>query len=134
MSGPMIKRGVVSARSMCRLAIIVAAATCMFVAAAHAFSKEAVADAQALLKTMQQRVQTGSATPAEVAQVEHYLLDMKYKSGQIRLAEYCRRVRPSVEAVFEGADKEFRTGRGTTREVIEARRDWFQFKALCGRG
>jgi outer membrane protein TolC len=131
MSGPMIMRAVVSARSMCRLAVIVAA-TCMFAVAAHAFSNEAVADAQALLKTMQQRVQTGSATPAEIAQVERYLLDMKYKAGQIRLAEYCRKARPSIEAVFDGADKEFRTGRGTTRELIDARRDWFQFKAMCG--
>jgi outer membrane protein TolC len=132
MSGPMIKRGVVSARSMCRLAII-AAASCMLVVAAHAFSNEAVADAQALLETMQQRVQAGNATPAEVAEVERYLLEMKYKAGQIRLADYCRRARPSIEAVFEQADKTFRTGRGTTREAIDARRDWFQFKAMCGR-
>ena len=130
MAGTKIMRGVVSARSMCRLAVI-AAATGMLVVAAHAFSKEAVADAQALLETMQRRVQTGSATPAEVTEVENYLLDMKYKAGQIRLAEYCRRARPGMEALFGEAEKELHTGRGTTREAIEARRDWFQFKAMC---
>jgi outer membrane protein TolC len=133
MSGAMIKRGVVSARSMGRLAII-AAATCMLAVAAHGFSNEAVADAQALLKTMRQRVQAGDARPPEVAQVKRYLLDMKYKAGQIRLAEYCRRARPSIEAVFEEADKAFHSGRGTTREAIDARRDWFQFRAMCGHG
>ena len=120
--------GRILARVMYRLAIATGA-ICVFTAAAHAFSKEAVDDAQALLEIMQRRMETGSATPTDVAEAKHYLLEMKYKAGQIQLTEYCRMARPSLEAVVKGLDD-----RRTTREVIEVKRTWFQFKATCGRG
>lgn len=75
-------------------------------AAAHAFSDEAVSDAQKLLETVNQRFQAGEVWQSDVALARYNLLEMRLNAGQISLDAFCRAAVLELKAVAKDLDDE----------------------------
>jgi hypothetical protein len=93
-------------RNIIRLAVVVGGMI-MFAGFAQAFSDEAVQDAEALLKTTEAQTGSGHLDNADVALARYYLLEMKYKAGNISPNSFCQAAQPNLQIVakaFEGPD------------------------------
>ena len=81
-----------------RLACLVAAVTCSF-APAQAYTGEAVADAEALLKTTMERAKARQASAQEVSIVRYHLLEMKAGDGMLSPEAFCRQAREELQTM-----------------------------------
>jgi hypothetical protein len=81
-----------------RLAYLAAAAICSF-APAQAHTGEAVADAEALLKTTMERAKTRQASAQDVSIVRYHLLEMKAAAGLLSPEAFCREAREELQTM-----------------------------------
>jgi hypothetical protein len=98
---------------------------------AFAFSAEAIAEAEKLLTSANERYRKGEVTATDVAQAEVYVLDMKLEAGTIVRADYCAAVLPHLQAVVFGITREASVGQRTTAEMITAHREMHRTKSRC---
>jgi hypothetical protein len=106
-------------------------AACLFAATAHAYSDEAVKDAEALVKHITQRNEAGEVTRTDVAQAQYHLLEMKYRARVISRRTYCRSGLPVLETIQKRLEDEANVGQRTTQNRIDGKRELYKFKALC---
>jgi hypothetical protein len=81
-----------------RLACLAVAATCSF-APAQAYTDEAVADAEALLKTTAERTKARQASAQEVSIIRYHLLEMKAEAGMLSPEAFCRQAREELQTM-----------------------------------
>jgi len=94
---------------------------CLFVTAAQAFSDEAVADAEALLKTTTQRAAAKEASAQDVAAARYHLLEMKLASGKLLPGAFCHQAHAELQAMAAAeGDEETKAGLAERREKIDA--------------
>jgi hypothetical protein len=80
--------------------VAILGATLLFVGAAQAYSDEAVQDAQALLNSLTPPgVNLGG--DVDVALARYYLLEMRYKAGQIAVGDFCSSAAPALKDLAE---------------------------------
>jgi hypothetical protein len=86
-------------------------ATLLFGAAAHAYSDEAVKDAEKLVKTTSVRFSVGEVTDADMALARYHLETMKYHAQQVAWKPYCSTAKAQFTVMAKSADDEaMRTG------------------------
>jgi outer membrane protein TolC len=104
---------------------------CMLCGTAHAYSGEAVKDAERFLESVTTRFSAGTASSTDVAQAKYYLFDMKFKAKQISRARYCTDATSPLQEILTRAIDEAIVGRNTTSDVLAAKRQFYKLKALC---
>jgi hypothetical protein len=77
---------------------LIAVVTCSF-GAAQAYTGEAVADAEALLKTTMEGAKARQASAQEVSIVRYHLLEMKAKAGMLAPEAFCRQAREELQTM-----------------------------------
>jgi outer membrane protein TolC len=98
--------------------------------AALAFTAEAVKEAEELLALAKDRFNDASATKAEVAEAEYYLLEMKFKAGLIPRSAYCQAAIPALQVMVSNpVSTPSSTNIGAQ---IVAQRRLYRVTALCG--
>lgn len=97
-------------------------AGCPFIGGARAYTAEAVADGDALLRTTNVRYSAGEVTGGDLALVQYFVLDMKYRAGQVTRAAFCPSAKPYLTTIAN--DPEAANGKAgeaaTWREAIAA--------------
>jgi hypothetical protein len=83
--------------AMKRLTCVVATAASAFVGDAVAYTDEAVADAEALLKTTTERAQRHEASAQEVSIARYHLLEMEAGSGKLSSEAFCAQARAELQ-------------------------------------
>jgi hypothetical protein len=88
---------------------------------AHAYSDEAIADAEALLKTTSERAASREASAQDVAVVRYHLIEMKQAAGRLSQEAFCQEahLQLRVMAAAEG-DEETKAGLAKRRDEIDA--------------
>jgi hypothetical protein len=69
--------------------------------AAHAFSDEAVRDAQKLVEFTARRFDAGTAGQRDVAVARYNLLYMRLRAGQLAHAAFCRAAKPELQTAAD---------------------------------
>jgi hypothetical protein len=80
-----------------RLTCVIAAGACAFAGNAVAYTDEAVADAEALLKTTIDRAQRREASTQELSIARYHLLEMKAGSGKLSPEAFCDQARAELQ-------------------------------------
>jgi hypothetical protein len=116
--------------------MVVAFATLVSVIAASAFTNEAVKDAEALVANLEQRNVLGTASQIEVFLAKAYLVEMKFRAKQITRKTYCREALLNQKDLAKIMLSRMRDGtlELTTRELISAKRQFYELTAFCGNG
>jgi hypothetical protein len=87
----------------------------------HAYSDEAIADAEALLKTTSERAAQREASAQDVAVVRYHLLEMKQAAGRLSQEAFCQEAYEQLRAMAEvEGDEETKAGLGARRDKIDA--------------
>ena len=88
---------------------------------AHAYSDEAVDDAEALLKTITERAAAKEASAQDVALVRYHLLEMKQAAGKLAPEAFCQRARLELQAIVTAeGDEETKAGLAERSDKIDA--------------
>src|SRR5262245_15436792 len=92
--------------------------------AAQAYSDEAIADAEVLLKTVRGHAAQREASAQDVAVVRYHLLEMKQAAGRLSQEAFCQEAHVLLRemAAAEG-DEERKAGLGARRDKIDATKD-----------
>jgi hypothetical protein len=116
--------------------MVVSFATLVSVIAASAFTNEAVKDAEALVANLKQRNVLGTASQIDVFLAKAYLVEMKFRAKQITRKTYCREASLNQKDLTEIMLSRMRDGTLdlTTRELISAKRQFYELTAFCGNG
>ena len=85
------------------LAVAAAATSCAFMANAWAYSDEAIADGETLLKTLQYRATFGEVTWQDLAIARFYLLELKLGAGKLAEPAFCAQAQAELRTMI-GAD------------------------------
>jgi hypothetical protein len=103
-----------------RLACLVAALTCSF-APAQAYTGEAVADAEALLKTTAERAKARQASAQDVSIVRYHLMEMKAEAGMLSPEAFCQQARDELQAMtIADGDEPVKAELGLRADRIDA--------------
>ena len=95
--------------------------SCLFVTAAQAFSDEAVADAEALLKTTTQRAAAKEASAQDISAAHYYLLEMKLAASKLLPGAFCHQARAELQAMAAAeGDEETKAGLAERADKINA--------------
>jgi len=108
-----------------------AVATLMFAATAHGYSDAAVKDAEQLLEKVTHDEAVGYGKASDRLLANYYLLEMKYKAGQIRRSKYCDSVMPILQSMKSLAQQQAQNGILSVAEEIEAQRRYYETDAFC---
>jgi len=93
----------------------------IFVAIAQAYSDEAIADAEALLKSTTERAAAKEASGQDVAVVRYHLLEMRQAAGRLSEEAFCREARLQLQAMAAAdGDEETKAGLAGRNDKIEA--------------
>jgi hypothetical protein len=88
---------------------------------AHAYSDEAIADADALLKSTTERAAAKEASAQDVAVVRYHLLEMREAAGKVSHEAFCREARLYLQAMAAAeGDEETKAGVAERGDKIEA--------------
>ena len=88
---------------------------------AHAYSDEAIADAEALLKTVSGRAASREASTQDVAVVRYHLLEMKQAAGKLSQEAFCQEAHLQLRAMAAAeGDEETKAGLAARRDKIDA--------------
>jgi hypothetical protein len=101
-------------------------------ATARAYSDEAVKNAEELVGLVTSRFQSGvDANQADVLKAQHYLLEMKYRAGQISRATYCESGIPMLEKVKDLVRERYERGVADFEAMLDSGRELYKLKASC---
>ena len=90
-------------------------------AIAHAYSDEAIADAEALLKSTTGRAAAKEASAQDVAVVRYHLLEMRQAAGKLSQEAFCQEARLQLQAMAAAdGDEETKAGLAGRNDKIEA--------------
>jgi hypothetical protein len=93
----------------------------IFAAIAHAYSDEAISDAEALLKSTTERAAAQAASAQDVAVVRYHLLEMRQAAGELSQEAFCREARLQLQAMAAAdGDEETKAGLAGRNDKIEA--------------
>jgi hypothetical protein len=96
-------------------------APCLLAGAAGAYSDDAIADAEALLKTTTERARSGEASAQDIAVVRYHLLEMKAAAGKLSPDAFCQQGRSELQAMAAAqGDEETKAGLAARRDKIDA--------------
>lgn len=110
---------------------LIMAAVALAATGAHAYTKEAVKDAQDYYEHVMDRFNTGELTRSDVEEAHRFLLDMKYYAKEIPKDEYCGLATEAQTVVVVGMEEEARVGQRSTTDVVRAKRSLHELKAHC---
>src|SRR5690349_18738480 len=83
---------------------------------AQAYSDEAIADAEALLKATSERAARQEASPQDVAVVRYHLLEMKQAAGRLSPEAFCQEAHVQLQAMAAAeGDEETKAGLAARR-------------------
>jgi hypothetical protein len=102
--------------------------------AAHAFTDEAVKDAEALLGQINDRFKAGEVERIDLEEAKYHLVEMKFRAGQIQRPAFCQEAVPNLQAIVSGVLGESRVGQATTEDLIRAKRRLYKITGLCRQG